>query len=192
MLKDRLLTDSVLCEEFPRPVVVKNEHSYSSNKRQYPGSRRASSIAPGSDGDSVPSSPISSTQDDMETECYPCIPMQSASNQRNKSAKTSGLRQKQQQQRRVTTHQLDIGGGEMITLKNEPMDDSRIEDAFDEDDEDNNGAVDVVGTTGNASLLLRSQQARNPQQKLIQFARVSDLKCLLYDSTLFAKSREAN
>ena len=43
VLKDRLLTDSVLLEEFP--VVVKQEHSYS--------------LGAGSDGDSLPASPIS-------------------------------------------------------------------------------------------------------------------------------------
>lgn len=43
VLKDRLLTDSVLLEEFP--VAVKHEHSYS--------------MGAGSDGDSIPASPIS-------------------------------------------------------------------------------------------------------------------------------------
>lgn len=73
VLKDRLLTDSVLHgEEFP----VNTEHSYSLG-----GSSNSSCFGAGSDGDSMPESPLS-LDDDMETECYPCIPMQSASNQK--------------------------------------------------------------------------------------------------------------
>merc|ERR1712025_1118809 len=41
----------------------------------------------GSDGDSMPESPLS-LDDDMETECYPCIPMHSASNQKRMNHST--------------------------------------------------------------------------------------------------------
>jgi hypothetical protein len=49
VLKDRLLTDSVVANGEEFPVMVKSEHSYS--------------IGMGSDGDSLPSSPLSSLQD---------------------------------------------------------------------------------------------------------------------------------
>ena len=58
VLKDRLLTDSVLLqgEEFP---VVKQEHSYSLN-------------GTGSDGDSIPASPLS-LQDGMFIYLFICL-----------------------------------------------------------------------------------------------------------------------
>jgi len=86
VLKDRLLTDSMLqtngvvsTDEFP----VSAEHSYSLGGSAT--SRTNSTF--GSDGDSMPESPLS-LDDDMETECYPCIPMHSASNQKRMNHST--------------------------------------------------------------------------------------------------------
>lgn len=63
---DRLLTDSLpMAGETP----VKHEHSYSLETRGM-----------ASDGDSIPDSPLS-LHDDMESECFPCIPMKNASGQ---------------------------------------------------------------------------------------------------------------
>ena len=60
VLKDPLLTDSMLLEEFP--VAVKHEHSYSlgsSVSSGAAGSTSTAAMTAGSDGDSMPSSPIS-------------------------------------------------------------------------------------------------------------------------------------
>merc|ERR1712172_430654 len=63
---DRLLTDSLpMAGETP----VKHEHSYSLETKGM-----------ASDGDSIPDSPLS-LNDDMESECFPCIPMKSATGQ---------------------------------------------------------------------------------------------------------------
>eukprot|EP00093_Oithona_nana_P012200 12200.XXX_766739_758395_1 [CDS] Oithona nana genome sequencing. len=84
VLKDRLLTDSIGVdsageEGFP----VNAEHSYSLGG----SNSTANSTFNGSDGDSMPESPLS-LDDDMETECYPCIPMHSASNQKRMNHST--------------------------------------------------------------------------------------------------------
>lgn len=64
--KQQLVKNDVVLSEGLGDSIPKQEHSYSC------------SIA--SDGDSVPSSPLSlDMQDDMESECFPCIPMKKAS-----------------------------------------------------------------------------------------------------------------
>jgi len=64
--KGSLVRNDVVLSEGFAEAISKQEHSYSC------------SIA--SDGDSVPSSPLSlDMQDDMESECFPCIPLKKAS-----------------------------------------------------------------------------------------------------------------
>jgi len=101
VLKDRLLTDTMLNQQLVGATVtgcttsttegsnctsqedltVNAEHSYSL------GGSTSTNSTFGSDGDSMPESPLS-LDDDMETECYPCIPMHSASNQKRMNHST--------------------------------------------------------------------------------------------------------
>jgi len=65
-MKQNLVRNDVVLSEGLADVLARQEHSYSC------------SIA--SDGDSVPNSPLSlDMQDEMESECFPCIPMNKAS-----------------------------------------------------------------------------------------------------------------
>lgn len=108
--KDRLLTDSLPsmnADEFPK--AVKHEHSYSMTNEA------------GSDGDSIPASPLS-LQDDMETECYPCIPMHSASNQQKNNSSS------------LLKHpQIQPLADENITIKHEPLDSEENINVVDDD-----------------------------------------------------------
>ncbi|XP_059079367.1 cyclic AMP response element-binding protein A-like [Tigriopus californicus] len=118
--KDRLLTDSLPsmnADEFPK--AVKHEHSYSMTNEA------------GSDGDSIPASPLS-LQDDMETECYPCIPMHSASNQQKNSSSSSTSSSLLKHPR------MQPLAEENITIKHEPL-----------DSEDNINVVDDDASSGN-------------------------------------------
>jgi len=98
VLKDRLLTDTMLNQQqlvvggatshhtdssctSQEDLTVNAEHSYSL------GGSTSTNSTFGSDGDSMPESPLS-LDDDMETECYPCIPMHSASNQKRMNHST--------------------------------------------------------------------------------------------------------
>merc|ERR1712228_1038194 len=105
VLKDRLLTDTMLNSQHhshgqlvgantvtatlpegssctsQEDLTVNAEHSYSL------GGSTSTNSTFGSDGDSMPESPLS-LDDDMETECYPCIPMHSASNQKRMNHST--------------------------------------------------------------------------------------------------------
>merc|ERR1711899_171031 len=127
VLKDRLLTDTMLNQQLVGATVtgcttsttegsnctsqedltVNAEHSYSL------GGSTSTNSTFGSDGDSMPESPLS-LDDDMETECYPCIPMQSASNQKSS-----------------------------VMIKNEPLSEGE-DDGDDEEEEDDNPFVNVV------------------------------------------------
>jgi len=73
-------TDSTSCTS-QEDLTVNAEHSYSL------GGSTSTNSTFGSDGDSMPESPLS-LDDDMETECYPCIPMHSASNQKRMNHST--------------------------------------------------------------------------------------------------------
>merc|ERR1711899_531612 len=98
VLKDRLPTDTMLNQQqlvvggatshhtdssctSQEDLTVNAEHSYSL------GGSTSTNSTFGSDGDSMPESPLS-LDDDMETECYPCIPMHSASNQKRMNHST--------------------------------------------------------------------------------------------------------
>ena len=120
---------------------------------------------------------------DMETECYPCIPMQSASNQQKsmlKSQQTIG----------------NVFGGETITIKNEPLSPANELNVVDDSEENNNVSRDqgiriskskgqqlistnpqvhkLISSNGNnGSLLLTKQQQL--QQTTVHFARVSQI-----------------
>lgn len=133
----------------------------------------------------------------METECYPCIPMHSASNQQNnnhlkgvikittnqKSPNAAGnnnansLLQQRGQQR---LHQLDLNG-ETITIKHEPLSPNGSEVAVRGDQSVNvvdDGEDTVMATVTRSQLPVArhmtagSSLLLKSQQQSVQFARV--------------------
>ncbi len=117
---------------------------------------------------------IISLPSDMETECFPCIPMQSASNQRNSSNRTKQQQQQQQQQqlqkRPRLLHQMSLGG-ETITIKHEPSSSNLDDvDVVDEDDDFSDNRVTqkdhrsrMAAPAGNSLLLHKSRQQQQQQ-----------------------------
>merc|ERR1712223_1583834 len=155
VLKDRLLTDTMLNQQqlvvggatshhtdssctSQEDLTVNAEHSYSL------GGSTSTNSTFGSDGDSMPESPLS-LDDDMETECYPCIPMHSASNQERMNHST------------------------ITMIKTEPLsEDVNVVD----DDQENSNDLKSAGSSSLSHSLSRQQnlqkQAANTRKRSVQ------------------------